>query len=550
MRDAPLDKPLDLTGIPGVVSERKRGWTPQLVWLIPIVAALIGVWLVVKAVREKGPTITISFKTAEGLEAGKTKIKYKNVDVGEVKVVSLSKDRQGVIATAELVKDAESYLVEDTRFWIVRPRVAGGQVSGLGTLFSGSYIGLDIGKSAVERYDFSGLETPPIVTGDLPGRQFVLRAEELGSLDIGSPVYFRQEVVGSVIAHDLNNDGQGVTFKVFVNAPYDRYVTPSTRFWNASGIDVGIDATGIKVETQSLASILIGGVAFETPPESLAESPAEENRQFALATSHSQAMKRPDVLAVPAVLYFKDPLRGLSIGAPVEFRGIVVGEVKSMNVEYDPKEGEFRFPVGVALYPGRLAAMASQSSPVVATDPAARRARWNTLVEHGLRGQLRTGNLLTGQLYVAMDFFPDAPKAQIDWTRTPPVVPTVVGSMTEVQETLSRLARSLEKVPLDQIGADLRQALKTLNRTLESSDKFVKQLDAEVTPAARTALEEARRTLNTVDVTLASDAPFQHDMREALRELSRAGRSLRTLADLLERHPEALIRGKTENHRR
>lgn len=543
----PIDE-LDLADLPSAVAEGRGGWSFQFIWVVPIVAALIGGWLVVKGILERGPTITITFKTAEGLEAGKTKIKYKNVDVGEVKQVTLSDDHQRVVATAELVKEAEPYLVEDSRFWIVRPRVSGGQVSGLGTLFSGSFIGLDIGKSDNRRRQFTGLDTPPVFTTDVPGRQFVLVSDDLGSLGIGSPVYYRQVEVGSVVAYELNQDGKAVMLKIFINAPYDQFVTASTRFWNSSGIDVALDATGLKVDTQSLASILIGGITFEAPPGSSPVPPVKENHTFALTTSRSQAMKLPDALAIPAVMYFKDSLRGLSIGAPVEFRGIVVGEVQSMHVEFDERQGEYRFPVGVTIYPGRLAAMAADGSHVVA-DPAARRARWNRLAEHGLRGQLRIGNLLTGQLYVAVDFFPDAPKEQIDWTRTPPVLPTVVGSMTEVQDTLSRLARRLEKVPLDQIGNDIRQSLQALNRTLDSANQLVKRLDTDIMPAARTTMEDVRKTLKAAERSIGSDAPIQQDLRETLRELNRTAQSLRALTDYLERHPESLLRGRKGNEK-
>lgn len=543
----PIDE-LNLADLPSAVAEGRRGWSFQFIWVVPIVAALIGGWLVVKGILEHGPTITITFKTAEGLEAGKTKIKYKNVDVGEVKQVTLSDDHQRVVATAEIVKEAGPYLVEDSRFWIVRPRVSGGHVSGLGTLFSGSFIGLDIGKSDNRRRQFTGLDTPPVFTTDVPGRQFVLVSDDLGSLGIGSPVYYRQVEVGSVVAHELNQDGKAVMLKIFINAPYDQFVTASTRFWNSSGIDVALDATGLKVDTQSLASILIGGITFEAPPGSSPVPSVEENHTFALATSRSQAMKLPDALAIPAVMYFKDSLRGLSIGAPVEFRGIVVGEVQSMHVEFEERQSEYRFPVGLTIYPERLAAMAADGSPVVA-DPATHRTRWNRLAEHGLRGQLRIGNLLTGQLYVAVDFFPDAPKQQIDWTRTPPVLPTVVGSMTEVQDTLSRLARRLEKVPLDQIGNDIRQSLQALNRTLDSANQLIKRLDMDIVPTARTTMEDVRKTLKAAERSIGSDAPIQQDLRETLRELNRTAQSLRTLTDYLERHPESLLRGRKGNEK-
>ena len=240
-------------------------------------------------------------------------------------------------------------------------------------------------------------------------------------------------------------------------------------------------------------------------------------------------------------------LRGLSVGAPVDFRGITIGEVKSLNVEFDEAQNQYRFPVEIVIYPRRILSLMVGSSPPM--DEASRRARWNALVERGLRGQLRTGNLLTGQLYVAVDFFPNAFKAQIDWTKPTPILPTVPGGMQEVQETLSRLARTLERMPLEDIGADLRHTLKTLNRTIESADKFVKRLDAEVTPAARTALDEARRTLTTADQMMASDAPLQHEVREAMRELARSGKALRILAESLERNPESLLQGKKSNRR-
>ena len=530
--------------VPDAVAAPKRGGSLSLVWLIPLVAVVIGGWLAYKAISDRGPTITITFKTAEGLEAGKTKIRYKEVDVGQVTEVALSKDRQSVVATAELIKGTKPYLVEDTRFWIVRPRVSGGVVSGLGTLFSGSYIGVDIGKSGKTRTEFTGLNVPPVVTGDTPGRQFVLHSENLGSLDIGSPVYFRRVAVGQVVGSELDKDGQGVTFKIFLNAPYDQYVNSNSRFWNASGIDVTMDSTGIKVDTQSLASILIGGIAFETLPGSSPVSPAEADTMFALADSRANALKRPDAISVPAVLLFTDSLRGLAIGAPVEFRGISIGEVKSMDVEFDQAHSEFRFPVGVAIYPQRLLALAPAGSQQIQMDEASRKARWNAMVERGLRGQLRSGSLLTGQLYVSLDFFPNAPKAHVDWTRTPPVLPTVPGVMTEIQETLSHLAKKLQNVPLDQIGTDARIALKTLNRTLESADTLVKRLDADVVPSARSTLDEARRTLTTAERTLNADAPLQQDLRGALRELSRAAQAMRVLADYLERHPESLIQGK------
>jgi paraquat-inducible protein B len=254
-------------GVPlAVASPARPGrWSPSLVWLIPLVAALIGGYLAVQAILARGPTITITFRSGEGLEAGKTRIKYKDVDIGEVTAVRISPDSKNIEATAQLSKEAERFLARDSRFWIVRPRIAGGSVSGLGTLLSGAYVGMDAGKSSEMSQHFTGLDVPPIITGDLPGRQFVLKASELGSLDIGAPVYFRRVPVGQVVAYQLDKSGRNVDITVFINAPYDRFVTADSRFWHASGIDLSVSANGLKVNTQSLSAIMLGGVAFETP---------------------------------------------------------------------------------------------------------------------------------------------------------------------------------------------------------------------------------------------------------------------------------------------
>jgi paraquat-inducible protein B len=537
----------DLTDIPSAVAQPKRRSLPQLVWLVPIVAVLIGGWLAVKTILEKGPTVTITFKTAEGLEAGKTKIKYKNVDIGQVRRIVLSEDHSQVIVTVEFEKHAENFLVDDSRFWIVRARAGGGQVSGLGTLFSGAYIGMDIGHASTRRDEFTGLEIPPIVTADQPGRHFILRADDAGSVEVGTSLFLRHTHVGTVVAHELDQGGKGVTIKVFVNAPYDQFVNANTRFWNAGGIDLTLDASGVKVETQSVISILLGGVAFETPDGTGPLPEADPDTVFYMFSSRAAALKQPDQEMRVFVMYFSEPLRGLTVGAPVEVNGLLVGEVKNIGIEYDARLRRASFPVDVAVYPGRLRALSPGGN--LDPTPAASKARIDALVEQGLRGQLKTGSLLTGQLYIAVDFFPGAAPAKIDWAKNPPVFPTQPGTMVELQATLMNISKKLENMPIEQISADLRQALQSLNRTLVSADQAVKRMDKDFAPAAKATLEDARRMLNAAERTLASDAPLQQDLRTSLRDLSRASQSLRELTELLGRQPESLIRGKKESNR-
>jgi len=521
-----------------VVKPRSR-WRLQLVWLVPLIAVLIGGWLAVQAVLQKGPTITISFKTGEGIEAGKTKIKYKDVDIGVVRSVVLSKDHRGVIASAELAKDATSLLVDDTRFWVVRPRVSGGTVSGLGTLLSGSFIGTDVGTQAKERRDFVGLETPPAVAKDVPGREFVLKSEDMGSLDVGTPVFFRRLQVGQITAYTLDADGNGVTLRVFINAPYDKYVRADTRFWHASGVDVSLDTTGVKVNTQSMVAILIGGIAFQSPPESQGGAPAQANAEFDLFHDRAEAMKRHDRIADTYVLIFKESVRGLTVGAPVDFRGIVVGEVTAIYTRFDREKRDFSIPVEIRVYPERFTSRYEGGGKGGRlTENPHELAQF--LVEHGFRGQLRTGNLLTGQLYVAFDFFPAAPKAKVDWDAKPPEFPTVPGGLQSLQESVTALVAKLNKVPFEGIGDDLR-------KSLQDADGLLKTLNTDVAPEARAAMASARTALDSANNALAPDSTLTQSTAETMRELSRTAASLRALADYLESHPEALLRGKTED---
>jgi paraquat-inducible protein B len=531
-----MNRPPDF---PEAVAAPRSRWRVQLVWLVPLVAVLIGGWLAVQSILEKGPTITISFLTGEGLEAGKTKIKFKNVDIGVVKKVALSPDDKSVVATAELSRDASKMLVDDTRFWIVRPRISGGTVSGIGTLLSGSYVGVDIGSASKARSDFVGLESPPVFASGVPGREFVLKSADLGSLDIGSPVFFRRLQVGQITSYALDPDGTGMTLHVFVNAPYDKYVTNATRFWHASGVDVSLDTTGVKVNTESLVSILIGGLAFQDPPDVVDKTEAAAQRQFELFSDRAEAMKRHDKIVDTYVLNFTESVRGLTVGAPVDFRGIVVGEVAAIYTHFDPATKQFSIPVEVHIFPERFTSR-YQSGGTGGRVVQDRHQFGDFMVEHGFRAQLKTGSLLTGQLYVALDFFPAAPKAKIDWSGNPPELPTMPGNLQGLQDSITSLVAKLNKIPFETIGKDLHQ-------TLADADGLLKTLNTQVAPEARATLAAARDALVAANRTLQPDSALAQSTTDTMRELARTAASFRALADYLERHPEALIRGKTED---
>lgn len=525
---------------------RRREWLPSLIWLIPIVAALVGITLVARIILERGPEVVLTFKTAEGLEAGKTAVKYKDVQIGLVTHLRLARDRSHVRVLVQFNKEAESFTASDSRFWVVRPRLDTSGISGLNTLLSGAYIGADPGVSKDTAGEFTGLETPPTVTRDDSGKQFLLRATDVGSLDVGSPVYFRRVKVGQVAAYELDGDGRGVTMRVFVNAPYDKFVGMNTRFWQASGIDAQLSASGFTLRTQSLATILLGGIAFRAPDDVMGPV-AKENAAFALAQDEAGAMKEPDGPSQTLLMYFNQSLRGLTPGAPVDFRGVVIGEVKSIGVEFDRAEREFRMPVLVQVYPDRLRRREGSGNTATPESRFTQQERLRFLTEKGLRAQLRNGNLLTGQVYVALDFFPKAAAAKIDLTKNPIELPTVPNSLDEIQSQVQEIATKLNKIPYEQIAGDLRTTLASLNKTLAAAEQTVNRINSDVTPELAAAMKDVRKTVNTAERTLADDSPLQQDMRQTLQELTRAAGSVRVLTDYLERHPESLLRGKPDD---
>ncbi len=554
-----MAEPDDLDRLPqATVVPPKRGRI-SLIWIIPIVAAIVAAGIAVQRIRSQGPTITIVFTAAEGVEAGKTFIKYKDVNIGRVTSVHLTEDYAKVEVTAKITKRAAGLMVEDAKFWVVRPSVSLSGISGLSTLLSGNYIGFQPGKSEESEDAFTGLDVAPVVT-EQQGRQYVLKATDLGSLGIGSPIYYRRLPVGQIIEYELTPDGVAVQMKIFVKAPYDNYVFSGTRFWNASGVDVSIGADGVNVHTESLVSLLVGGLSFDTPPFEPHAQPAAANAVFTLYDDRTAAMKVPDAGAKRYVLYFNESLRGLAVGAPVTFLGLPAGEVTSVGLAFDAAKGNVRPRVMIVFYPERLMAYANVKTEArdfakAFQDEEKRRALVRRLVEQrGLRGQLRSGSLLTGQLYVSFDYHPNAPKARLDLSQEEPELPVVPGALTELEAKLSSVVDKIDRMPLEAIGNELKKDLEGLDQTLQGATKLMSNADAELVPRLKTGLEDLHRTLaaveramNSADTSLlGSNAPAQQELRDALQEFARAARSLRALTDQLERQPSSLIGGKAE----
>jgi len=541
-----------LPAIPAATVDAPRRFRLPLVWIIPLVAALIGAFLAAHTWYQQGPTITIQFGSGAGLEPGKTRIKYRDVDVGQITSVALAEDGAHVTATAQLARQADRLLVQDTRFWVVSARVSGSAVSGLGTLLSGAYVGMDAGKSDQPARAFVALDEAPVITLDIPGRAYRLHADSLGSIGVGTPIYFRRIEAGQVTGFELDEQGKHIDIQIFIKAPYDRFVTTDSRFWNASGVDVKLGAEGVQLNTESLTSILAGGLAFQTPDDSF-DAQAPKDHDFPLFATRSEALKQPNANVQIYQLRFTESVRGLSVGAPVDFRGIPVGEVTAIRPDLNGNGADLGLLVDVVVFPGRMQPRPVAGVPA-ATGDDAYRAFIDRLTESGLRAQLRNGNLVTGQLYVALDFFPTAQRAGVAWGLSPPRLPTQRGSLDELQSTLLRIVTRLDKLPLDEIGRDTRAAIAGLGRTIDRAEGLITRLDSlaggeirDTVLETRDTVAEARAAIADTRRLLADDAPVQQDLRAALQELTRAAEALRHLADTLDRHPEALLRGKPED---
>jgi paraquat-inducible protein B len=536
------------------------------IWAIPIVSILIAGWLVWDTLSKRGPLVTITFQSAQGLQAGQSHVRHRDVDVGLVEGIALSDDLSQVTVSIRMQREAAPLLAEGAQFWVVKPRLFAGSFSGLGTLLSGSYIGIQPSASAEGRRQthFIGLADPPILETHEPGRTFQLRASRLGSISLGSPVFYRDLEVGQVLGWDLGEMAENVTIHAFVRAPFDQYIRDGSRFWDASGISLKLGASGVQVEVESLRALVMGGIAFDTPAIARTAEASAADHLFSLYSSQEAANSAAYHRRIQFLAYFPGSVSGLAPGAAVTFQGLPVGNVTGVELQYDPQSDTIRVPVRFEVEPERAAniRLIEGRGPVVNT---------RMLVERGLRAKLQSANLLTGQMQVNLDIVPNARPAELRVEGDVLVLPTVPGEFAGITDAVNQLMAKIDRMPFEQIGQnlsdtlkgvddlvhgrELKQSLEALHATLLSVQELTKQLDQGLTPALRqlpgiaTSLQgtvtQANRLLLSLDQGYGNQSRFDRDLERMMQQLNEAARSLRTLADLLTRHPEALIRGRT-----
>jgi paraquat-inducible protein B len=533
------------------------------IWLIPILAGLIAGYLGIRSYTQQGDVITISFRTADGLSVGQTAVKYKAVTLGTVEGITLNKDMTGVNVRVHMMAHTNDLLTDHARFWVERPRLTSANLT---DIVSGTYIQVDPGAAGgTYQNTFVGLENQPSLPADEQGTTYVLHANRIGSLTDESPVYFRDVNVGKVLGVDIGDGFGPVTVNVFVRAPYDKFVKPTSHFWNASGFSVKVGAGGLHVELQSLQSALSGGVAFDTPVNSAKAAQADPKMTYTLYTDHKAADSAAFSTRVPCVTYVQNSIKDLGVGSPVQMFGIEVGEVTDVKLTLDPQNNDAKVRVAFEIEPERAF---GNNDGETAPDTA---QIMRQLVQNGMRVRMESSDLIAGQEILALEFTPKTQPATISMESDAMVLPGQGGGLDSLDDAIGDIAGKLQQIPFDEIGKnlnhllasadqtiggpDMKQAVHSLAITMSNAEDVSRTAKENLSPALKklpdisaqlqNAVAQANAFMSSVNNGYGGDSDFQRDAKRTLDQVNDAARSIRLLADYLDRHPEALIQGKT-----
>ena len=510
------------------------------IWIIPILALVLGVYMVIHNMMTEGPEIEIAFTTASGLTQGKTKIKYRNVDMGLVEEVRLNDDFDGVIATIKLDRQALPLLREDTRFWVVTARVGLSNISGLDTLLSGAYIQLAPGEGAEGARKFVALEQPPLTPTGAPGLRLKLTSERAASVSAGDAVLYNSYKVGRVESMKFDPSDRKAHYTLFIDAPYHSLVDSETRFWDVSGISLSAGADGFKLETGSVDTVMLGGVAFGLPPGVTKGDPVEHNTEFKLYASHEDILKNPFRHGTYFVVSFAQSIKGLVPGAPVEYRGITLGKVERIllkeSIEYNIQqqiEGQgAAVPILIYVEPGRL------SLPDTEASIKTLQKSISAGIENGMRASLETGSLLTGAKYISIDYFDAVEEASMDSFMGYDTIPTIETGLGQIEQKLTAVLDKINALPLQDTVSSANTAIVTLNQTLDSLHTILDNQSTQQLP------EELNRTLGDLRTTLEGFSPeseVYQSINSSLMRLNRTLGNMESLTRTLSGQPNAAV---------
>lgn len=524
-------------------ARRGRARRISSIWLVPAVALAIGVWMAYDTVTSRGALISIEMGNAEGIEAGQTMVRVKDVAVGRVESIRLSDDFSRAEASVRMFADTDPMLNTATEVWVVKPRIGRDGISGLGTLLSGAYIEMRPGQSNVAERRFEALPQPPVLRGDERGVRIQLRSVEASGISAGDPVNYRGYTVGRVASANFDIANQMNVFTVFVEDPFADLVTDNVRFWQSSGVRVELGAEGFQIEIGSLESLIAGGVTFDVLDNNVAGEPVEQDHRFQLFADQDTAQQEGFTHYANYLMLIEESVRGLSPGAPVEFRGIRVGTV--MQVPYTGDGGlgsallNMRVPILVRFEPERL------GPQYAGFDIQTWQQQLQGLFGEGLRGSLRSGNLLTGALYVDLNFHDEAPYVANAGEADYPIFPVVRGSGSQIDQKVADLLDNLNQIDFGHFAASAEQTLQASEQTLAVISALGTRLDALLADPEMQALPtQLRRTLHELEQVAdgySADAPAYQDFERSMERLNLILRDLEPFAESLRDKPNSLL---------
>lgn len=518
--------------------------TVSTIWIIPVIALFIGCWMIYFQWSNQGSTITIHFSTAEGMEAGKTKIKSRNVDIGEVSKIELNKNGNGVVVTAEIKKTAEQFLVTDSMFWVVSPQISHTGVSGLSTLISGVYIEISPGKSTTERYLFDALNSPPLTPAGTPGLHITLNSNDQFAYRKGDPVIYKGLTVGQFEDIYFNFEERVVYYNVFIKAPYHQLITSNTKFWDVSGLKLDLNADGISVKTGNFETMLTNGVTFGVPKGMNIGEKIGERSYFDIYTSYEAAEDERYRRSIEFVVLVSDSIRGLSVGAPVEYRGIQIGKVQSVNMALSRNDNkltqeEFKIPVLISLQPGRIGLPDNGEGESLMKQ---QNIYW---IEQGLKAVLRTGNILTGSLFIDLQHDKAQPVSQIEQYGGFTVIPTSSDDFSQITAKAEQFMDNLNNLPLHNLSENANKLMIEIAQTAQELQSVGKSLNTLLTQVEQqqisSELSKTLQGINSLTQDLSSGSQGYEELRATLNTLTSTMNELKPLLKQLKHKPNSLI---------
>lgn len=544
-------------------AEARRSRWFGLVWAIPLAALIIVAYLGIQSIAERGITIVVTFDDVTGAKVDDTKVMYDGIEAGHVSKIDINPDHRRVDLTLRMDPRVKPILNTNTKFWLVGANPDLSDLSSVKAAIAGLTIGVAPGYGGEPTRQFVGLNRPPAVTPGTKGTGYVLTCDHLGNVKPGTSLFYRGQEIGKVTDVQLQNNRFNIN--AFVYAPYDQYIRPGTQFWVSSPLKIGFNDNGLSASVEHPGAILDGGIEVDRD-DSAPDVPASvPGAHFALYPYQGEARAAAAGPQIPYSFMFAGAAGGIDPGTPVRMLGFRVGAIKSVDLMFDKKTGAPFSAVSAVLYPKRLGVVAPQDANDLDAWRQATDAVLKRLLAQGYRAQLTQSPPVVGSLLVTFVQIPNAPVEHLG-AGTPALIPSAAtaGGLEELTGQMSQILAKVNTIPFEQIGhnvhditskvdqlvssPEVSDSLKHLDSTLAQADQMMSEASPQVGPLIKKlnqAADDVSGTAAAARGMLNGDGGKQDaNLPAAIEQLTDAARSIRTLADYLGRHPEALIRGK------